>query len=511
MKNELSKVNQAAHGISYLLAGSTAQMLFRLVVIGVLARHLTPTDFGIVAAAMIVVSVLDLEGSLGIAPALIQRKELEPRHLETSLTICLFLSPGITWLLYLASPIIADWLSIPKSVDALRVLSAVLFFRTVGSISEALLYRKMQFSTITATRFVSFVLGYGVFGVALALFDFGYWSLVYAEIIQAIICAGAFIWCAPLPRKLGWDTPAAKELFGFGISLSGAKLIRQIIFSIDQMLVARYFGAAALGFYTRANGTTFRPINALGSAIESVLFPMLSAVQDDIYRVRGVFVRGLALYAIFVAPVVATTAILAYEIVQVMLGPGWEESAYLIQLLAVGFFVRTANRLCATILKSRGKAFWLLVLQIEHGIVVITCLVIGMQYGLAGIAIGASVAQVIHFAVTIGLVLLNLGGGVARLGRTILGAAPIAVGPIVLGAIVHHGLTLEGVHWIIVGAVTGFVIGAAWLFAIIAMPAHILGADGTWIFQSLASLVPSKIPAGRTLKRWIGRNALERS
>lgn len=504
----MSRVNQAANGISYLFAGSTAQTLFRLVVIGVMARYLTPTDFGIVAAAMIVVSVLDLEGALGIAPALIQRKTLEPRHLETGFALCLLLSPLMAGTLYLTSPVIADLLSIPQSVDALRVLSAILFLRTIASSSEAQLYRGMHFAKITLTQLASFVLGYGVIGLTLALSGFGYWALVYAELAQAVICACAFTYYAPPPKKLGWDGSAAAELFRFGMTLSGAKLVRQVIFSVDQAIVARFFGAASLGFYTRATGTTFRPINALGSAIESVLFPMISAVQDDRERVRGVFIRGLAIYAIFVAPVVLSTAILAYEIVMVMLGPGWEQTAYLIQLLAVGFFFRTANRLCATVLKSRGRAFWLLLLQIEHGIIVVLCLIVGMQYGLAGIAIGASVAQFIHFVVTVGLVLLDLGGGgVSRLARTLLGATPIALIPIALGAGIHHALTPQSLHWTLVALATGCVIVSTWLALVIAIPTRVLGADGAWIFQTLASLIPSKLPASQSLKRRVGRNA----
>jgi len=502
----LSMTSRAAGGVSYILLGSTVQTLLRFVVIGVLARHLSPADFGIVAAAMIVVSVIDLEGALGIAPALIQRKELEPRHLETGQLLALLVAIVLAGGLYLAAGTISRLLSITQSAEALRVLCLVVLLRTAVSVSEALLYRKLLFRRIAAVQVISYFTGYALIGVGLALVGFGYWSLVYAEVAQAVVLCILYVWQSPPPTRLGLDRAAARELLGFGISISAAKLLRQMIFAFDQAVVARLFGAAPLGFYVRAQGTTFRPINALGGAIESVLFPMMATIQNDTDRVRTIFVRGMAIYCAFVLPVVASSAVLSYELIYILLGRGWDEAALLMQLLAAGFFFRTANRLCATILKSRGKAAWLLLLQIEHALVVGVGVLVGARFGIEGVAIGASVAQLVHFLSGLVLVFWNIGGGWRRLGRALAGTVPVSAGPVLLGAACHAALISAGAPWALTFGLSGALIGFAWTAMIFFIPLQVLGDEGRWLLQALSSFVPRALPMSAGIRKRIARS-----
>ena len=501
----MSMTSRAAGGVSYILLGSTVQTLLRFVVIGVLARHLSPADFGIVAAAMIVVSVIDLEGALGIAPALIQRKELEPRHLETGQLLALLVAIVLAGGLYLAAGTISRLLSITQSAEALRVLCLVVLLRTAVSVSEALLYRKLLFRRIAAVQVISYFTGYALIGVGLALVGFGYWSLVYAEVAQAVVLCILYVWQSPPPTRLGLDRAAARELLGFGISISAAKLLRQMIFAFDQAVVARLFGAAPLGFYVRAQGTTFRPINMLGGAIESVLFPMMATIQNDTDRVRTIFVRGMAIYCYIIVPVVGSTTILAHEIVFVMLGRGWDQAAVLMQYLAAGFFFRTANRLCGTVLKSRGRSTWMLLLTFEHGSIVAIGVLVGAHFGIGGVAVGMSAAQFLHHLSSIFVVNLDIGHSIKRLLRVLVGAIPIAVLPLCCGVLAHFVLDKLEAGWFLSLGGTSVIIVAAWLAGILFTPLNILGADGAEALQAIAKFIPRSVPFSARLRQRIAR------
>ncbi len=497
---------RAARGISHILLGSTVQTLLRLVVIGVLARHLTPADFGVVAAAMFVLSVVDLEGALGIAPALIQHNKLEPRHIETGQSLALIVAVLLSGLLYLSSGLIADLLSTPQSVGAIKMLSLVVLLRTATSVSEAMLFRQLAFYKIAAMQVASYFFGYVTVGIGLALLGFGYWSLIYAEVARALALGLLNIWQSPPSPRLGFDRQIARELLGFGLNLSASKMIRQIIVSIDQAVVARLFGPTALGFYVRAQGATSRPINSLGGAIETVLFPMMASIQHDTRRVKAVFARGMSVYFVFVAPMAAASAILSSELIYILLGPGWDEAAVLMQLLSAGFFFRTANRLCATMLKARGRASWLLLLQIEHAIIVSAGILAGAQFGVRGVAVGMSAAQFLHYLAGIILVLWDTKGGWKPLFRALLGVAPISVGPVLLGLIGHATLVALGVPWLATFVITCAIVTLSWLTFILLIPMETLGEHGPWLLQSLSKFVPSRLPKSAILRAWIARS-----
>ncbi|MDD4616800.1 MAG: lipopolysaccharide biosynthesis protein [Alphaproteobacteria bacterium] len=496
---------QAARGVTHIVLGSTIQTLLRLIVVGILARHLTPAEFGIVSAALIVVSVIDLEGALGIAPALIQRKDLEPRHIETGQFLALVLAACFSGGIYFAAKPLSEALSIEQSFHALRALCLVIFFRTAVSVPEALLYRKMQFRKIAGAQVASYFIGYALVGVSLALSGLGYWSLVVAEIAQSLILSLIYISHNPLARP-AYDRKAAKDLLGFGLGISAAKLVRQMTFSIDQTVIARLFGAVELGFYTRAQGATFRPINTLGSAIESVLFPMLAPVQRDTERIRGIFIRGMGVYFSIIAPIAASSAILSSEIVRLLLGPGWEKAAVLMRLLSTGLFFRTANRLCATMIKTRDRSGWMFLLQIEFALIVGLCVTFGSKYAVEGVALAISASFFIHFLCSVFLVFIDLGGGWQRLARLLWGAAPISIFPAFAGALAHSALVAANYDWRETLIFTALVICSLWAMMILFIPLRTLGPDGEWLLRSFSKFIPRSAPMSVLLRRRIARS-----
>jgi O-antigen/teichoic acid export membrane protein len=492
---------QALRGISILLAGGLVQTLLRTAVISILARTLSATDFGVVAAALIVVSTLDLDGALGVAPAIIQRKTLERRHIVTGQLMSVIFGLCFSFVLFLVSPYIASLLSIGQAGGALRVLSWVFLLRGFSSVSEALLFRDLMVARLTVGRVLAYLAGYVAVGIPCAFLGMGYWALVAAELTQSFFLAAYFFVQKPLPLVPIWDTAAARELLSFGIILSLAKIARELVFNIDQMVIARVFGAASLGFYVRAMGTAFQPINYLGGALEAVLFPALSSIQEERIRLQIAFARGMSIYTAIIGPIIGFLAIFSHEVVRVLLGPRWGLSADLMQMLAAGLFFRTSNRLCATLLKARGRVSWLLLLQIEHAAVMIAAVLSGYPYGLLAVALAVSVGQFVHLVTAVVLVHIDLGGGWRRLASAVLRALPFAALPIGAAGVV--AMAAHSMAWPVIPtlAVGGIVCGAVLAAVAFYYPVASLGEDGRWLLNVLAKSAPRRLPFSRAVQR----------
>lgn len=479
----------ASTHITVLLLGGGIQTIIRLTVLGILSRQLSPQDFGIVAAATLALSLIDLEGAIGISPAIIQRKDISEDTISTAQILAAVISISIACILYYASKSISNILGSPNSAEALQFLSISVFLKILSSVSEARLNRESKFRNLTISQNISYLAGYAITGITLAHMGFGYWSLVYAEIVQSLFqSTGLFILSPPI-LKIKFNRQIAIDLMRFGFLISSTKILRQFIFSIDQIVISRLLGASSLAFYTRSQGILGRPINQLGAAIETALFPALSRIQDETNRLKEIFSRGLYGYFTIVLPIIIYIALSADNIIFLILGANWGMASTIMAALAPGIFFRTTNRLCATVLKSRGRVKVLLALQIENLASMSICIFLGLHYGLIGIAIGVSSAQAIHFLSASYLVFKELNGGINNAANSFLHSTPLFLAPTISVYLVNSISEPLSISTLIISTIT---FALTWIATLTLTPRKILGEHGCWL-TDLISLKLSKI------------------
>ena len=502
----MSDVKRAAHGVAAIFSGMTAQTIIRMVVIAILARYLSPADFGVVAAAMILINIVNIQGAFGVGNALIQIKDIEAKHVETALSLSVGWAVCLTALIYVGADAIAAFLSVPESADVLRWLSLGVFLRMISETPRAMLNRELRFRTIAVINLLSYILGYACVGVTMALSGHGYWALVAADITTAGAAGLLCTLASRMPWRFSMHQGSARRLLRFGGHVTGASLLRQVAYHFDQFIIARSFGPAELGFYSRGQNTAFRPINALGLSIESVLYPLITPLQNDAQRLQGVFVRGFTIYAIFVLPIVGLVAILADEVILLLLGEGWERAALFVQLLALGMLCRTVTRLCGTVMKCRGKTGWIVLLEMEYAIVAGTFILVGSLFGMEGLAVGVSLAMLIHLLIFISMVFVELKGGWERLGRSALGAAPLAIVPLLTAAGAHGMWTsIFDAPVIVTLGVISLVFALSWAAVFLFVPTRVVGSDGVWVYNRISDLVPSRTPFADAIRNRVAR------
>ena len=461
-----SLTHHTVAGILWMSYGKAAFFVLQLVVLGILARLITPAEFGVVSAALVVIGFSAIVSQLGLGPALVQRPTLERRHIDTAFTssflLGLLLGAAIWWVFPLNG---------------------------LGTVGLSLLSRELHFSWLANLDVVSYGFGYGLVGIVTALLGWGVWALVAAQIGQAVARTTVLLWKHPpsLHPILEWQ--ALKELAYFGGGFTVARIANYIALNGDNLIVGRMLGAAPLGFYGRAYSLMSAPAYAFGTVLDRVLFPAMAKVQHDPPRLAAAYRRGVALIALIVLPAGAAIILLAPEVIRVALGTKWGAVVVPFQILGLGMLFRTSYKMSDSIARSTGAVYRRAWRQILYAGLVVMGAWIGSRWGIAGVSCGALLALTVNF-----LLMAGLGLRVANLSW---GRFWVAHRPAVLLTLLSFppvwgvATLLRNVHVpaTIVLLSVGLVLVLVCALLIRLAPRAFLGADGQWMLATMRTFL----------------------
>jgi O-antigen/teichoic acid export membrane protein len=477
--------------------GSMATAGLKVVVLVVLTRLLTPADFGLVSAALVVIGFSLAFSQLGMGPALVQRLVLEPRHISTAF----FASTGIGFLVaalvWLLAPQIAGFFRTEQLVPIVRALSVLFPVVGMSSVAENLLLRQLRFRLLANTDVLAYSVGYGAVGFSLAILGYGPWALVLAQLTQAVLRAIILITREPPRLRPAPTWSSFNDLLGFGAGLSAARLGVVLANQADNLVVGRWLGGVALGLYSRAYQLMSVPTALLGDVFDKVLFPTMSRVQDDPRRLTTAYLQGTAVIGLVTLPAGVVAAVLAPEIVGVAFGSRWQSLVPAFQVLAVGTMFRTSYRMSDSVSRATGRVFRRAWRQALYAVLVFVGAWIGQHRGIAGVAVGVLGALFMNYLLMAQLSLSVLRVSWLAFLRAQLPAVwlTIIVGTATLGvATATRYLGLPLIARLLLSSVTaaGTLMLAAWL-----VPRVALGEHGMRMGASLRSYWLSRPVAGR--------------
>jgi PST family polysaccharide transporter len=487
-------------GIAWSFVAAGAQSLLSVVALGILARLLSPTDFGIVSAAFVFVGFAQIFGQLGLSTAIVQRKELEAHHLDTCFSASLLLGVLSAGAVALLAPLISWVMAMEELSSFVAVLASFLLIKGFGATFEAVLQRKMRFRAIAWIRVVSYAIGYAVVSIVLAALGWEAWSLVFGLLAQAALTAllsAAAVGVVPFPYRLRLHRRAFRELSSFGAGISVAQVANYLALQGDYLVVGRLLGADPLGVYSRAYQLAAVPSNLFGRTVDSVLFPAMSKIQDESDRLRTVFKRGLSVTAVTVVPVSVFLAVLAPEIVDVVLGPQWSRVVPVFQALAVGIYFRTSYKLGAIVARAKGAVRALAIRQTIYATLVMVGAIIGAQWGIVGVAIFVLLAIVIDF-----WMLTRLAAQLSGVSARELGSAHIPA----LGWLLVCVPVVSSLAWVCRKAQLAPLFSITIAAAVIALPVLIVAAkrpaffgdETKWFLEQVSSRIARRTSKTRT-------------
>lgn len=372
--------------------------VLKIVVLVVLARLLSPVDFGIVGAALILIGFSAIFSQLGLGPALVQRRDLEPRHIQTAFAASLAFGLFLAGLLWVTAPAIARFFHIEASVDVLRALAWIFPVKGLSGVAECLVQRELKFRWLATRDVVSYALGYGLVGIILAWAGWGVWSLVAAQITQTSLNTAILLAFRPPALRPLPSWRAFVELMDFGVGFTAARVANFLANQGDNIVVGRMLGPVALGIYTRAYQLMAVPTTLFGDVLDRVLFPTMARVQGDAPRLASAYLQAVASIALVMLPIGVVMTVLAPELITVLLGPKWVAVIPPFQVFAIGLLFRTSYKMSDSIARATGAVYRRAWRQAIYAGLVFVGAWVGSRWGVTGVSVGVLVSLVINFA-----------------------------------------------------------------------------------------------------------------
>lgn len=377
--------------------GTVGKAVTQLAVLVVLARLLLPAEFGLISAAMVVVGFLKIFSELGVGPAVVQRKNLTNQHIGTANILAVGTGFVFGVLLFLSSGAIADFFRMPALAEVVKLLSFSLPLSGFTVVGMSLLQRHLKFRKIIAFTFFSHLLSSACIAIPLAYYGLGVWALAYAQIGFALLNVLFVFIGVPECRSLHFEWSKAKDLLSYGVGHSIAKTANYFAGQGDNMIVARFMGAEALGLYGRAYQLISVPAKMVGGTMDKVLFPILSNIQDDNLRVKRAYLKAVSIVAMVSMPLSGFLIIMAEEIVFTLLGRQWGEIIPAFQILAIILVFRMSYKLSDSLVRSKGAVYRRAWRQLIYALLVFVGAWGGHFYGIHGVATGVALAIVVNF------------------------------------------------------------------------------------------------------------------
>jgi PST family polysaccharide transporter len=460
-----------------------------VLVLAVLAHLISPAEFGVVSAALVVIGFSAIFSQLGLGPALVQRPELAPEHEETAFAVSVLLGLVLAGIVWWLAPVVADFFRIPRVAPVLRVLAWIFPLQGLGTVAESLMRRDLRFRWLANVDVITYAFGYGLVGIALALAGWGVWALVAGQIAQTLLDVVLLLACRPPRIGLpGWR--AFTDLVRFGGGFTIALVASFFALQGDNLVVGRWLGPAALGLYDRAFQLMSAPATNLGMVLDNVLFPTMARVQGEQERLAVAYRRGVSLIALCVVPVSAVLMLIAPEIIHVILGPRWGAAVLPFRILAIGMLFRSSYRLSDSLARATGAVYRRAWRTIVYAALVIGGAWIGQHWGIAGVAVGSLFALAVNF-VLMAQLSLHVSGITwrsyfrAHTPAIMLTAASLPVVWVVVAALRHWRLNPIVVVSITAGASLIWSLSLTWL-----APTVFLGRDARWMLDTLRALMP---------------------
>jgi PST family polysaccharide transporter len=352
-----------------------------------MARMLDPADFGLVGMVTAFTGVLNLLKDFGLSTATVQRATVDEEQMSTLFWINMLVGAVLSLVSLAAAPWIAAFYHEPKLTGITMILAAAFVFNAAGVQHSVILQRHMRFTVLAAIDVISLASSVGL-GVWLALSGFGYWALVAMTVSPPIFATGC-VWAAtkwvPGPPRQNAEIRSMMR-FGGTITLNG--VIVYIGYNLEKVLLGRFWGAEPLGIYGRAYQLITTLWDTLNGAVGGVAFAALSRLQRDPERFKNYFLKGYSLVLTSTILIAAGCALFADELIVVVLGPKWGETAPVFRVLAPTVFLFGLLTPMGWLLFSLGLVTRSLRIALVFAPLAILGYVIGLPYGPAGVAWG---------------------------------------------------------------------------------------------------------------------------
>lgn len=401
--------DKTIRGIGWSTVNQVVQQTLRFVIGVILARLLSPREFGLVAMITVITNFAVIFSEFGLSSALIQKQDAEQIHYSSAFWLNFIIGILLTLILIICSPLIAEFYNEPILRPLTIFISFNFLISSLNIMQNTLLTKSLDFRTLSIVRITSVSIA-GALAIVMAISGFGVWSLAVQSVSGSIITL-MLMWRLSTWRpifKFNWS--AIKELLGFSINLMGTQTYNYWTRNLDNLLIGRFLGSGPLGIYNRAYNIMLFPLNNVSRVISRVMFPSMSMIQKDKARVKKIYLQVTRSIALITFPLMSGLFVTADSFVIAVFGQQWEQMIPILRIFCFLSMEQSITTLNGNLFLSQGRAD----IQFKMGLVlksiVIIGIVVGLRWGVIGVAIGYAITSIIciYPSVSIAGSLINL-------------------------------------------------------------------------------------------------------
>jgi O-antigen/teichoic acid export membrane protein len=426
-------------GFAWKAASEGALQLSKIIVAVTLARLLTPHDYGVAGMVIVFATIVPIFSDLALGAALIHRPTLTEADRSTVFWTNVATGILLTALcIGLAGPL-ASYYHEPQVRPLFMVFSLTFFLGSLGSTQLALLTKEMNFRGLETRVMIGTTVGAAV-GISVAALGGGAWAIVGQQVSLAFVST-ALLWRFSTWRpRFIFSTRSLRELGRYSGNVFGSHVLIQLGPNVNNLLIGRFAGAAALGSFTLAQNVILQPFYRIAAPIQEVLFPAFSTLQDQPERIEALWLRANRLLAAVTVPALIGLAIVAPDFVDVVLGERWKHATAVIQILCCVGILQALQRLNLSVLQARDRTrelLWFTVFALLAGIAAVA---VGLHWGVLGVATAYALISTVTLPVFTWITARAVGSSLRACVANIWGVVQAGAGMAVVLLVVRHAL-----------------------------------------------------------------------
>mgnify|MGYP000287652665 CR=1 FL=1 len=395
----MSLKQRTIRGLSWAFIDRFANQLSQFIFGIILARLLSPAEYGLIGMLAIFFEIADTFVVAGFSEALIRKKE--PTDADYSTVFLVNVGTGIFFygLLYALAPGIGWFFNEPQLVPIIGVLGLMIIINAFGMVARVPLTKNLDFKSLASISVISNIIS-GIVAIVLAFQGYGVWSLVWRNLTQSLLSTG-LVYVYSMPRwKLQFSRESFREIFGFGSKLLASRLFLESYNNIYYIIIGKFFSARDLGLYTRANGYKDMFSRTLHNVIQSVSFPALAEIKDDDQRLKNAYRRLVQVTTYLTALLMFGLSATADNFILGLIGPKWTESIPYLRLLSIAGIFYPLHYINLNILVIKGASGQHFRLEVLTKLIALPAIGVGLLFGIKAMIATLIFTWVLDYLVT---------------------------------------------------------------------------------------------------------------
>lgn len=364
----------------------------------VMARLLSPSDYGITALPAVFMAVAYIIQNGGLSGALIRKTDLSEKDLSTAFYYSISVGIVLYVVMFFSARWIADFYNTPVLVPLIRVTALGFLWGPLGTPQNVILNRKLDFKTPTKISIISRIVS-AIVGISMAFIGYGLWALVISGLLSSFLSLIMNWYVVRWIPKAGWSKDSFKYLWDYGNKMMASSLLDTLYNNIAPVFIGKFYSPAELGVYNRAQGYAMMPSQNVTGVIQGVTFPVLSKMQNDNEALAHNYRRMLKATAFIIFPIMMMLSALARPLVITLVTAKWESCVILLQIICFQFMWYPVHAINLNLLQVKGRSDLFLRLEIIKKIVGVSILAITLPHGLIVFCCGSVVSSLIALVI----------------------------------------------------------------------------------------------------------------